>query len=289
MSDVTDAKKVAGSGGDAADAKPVNNQGSNQQSSDGALQMDAKPHGSHSYRYSMNYPSIGQCIIINNKNFDKKTGMNIRNGTDVDAGNMMKAFKKLGYKTTVYNDQTCDQISKTLKKVASDDHSNAASFVCVLLSHGDEGVLFGTDGSMPLKGLTGYFRGDHCKTLVGKPKLFFIQACRGTGLDAGIEADSSDAGSTERIPVEADFLYAYSTAPGYYSWRNTMNGSWFIQSLVEMLEKYHKELELMHILTRVNHKVALEFESASNIPGYDAKKQIPSIVSMLTKELYFSH
>lgn len=42
-----------------------------------------------------------------------------------------------------------------------------------------------------------------------------VQACRGTDLDPGIETDSvSDSEGTHKIPVEADFLYAYSTAPG---------------------------------------------------------------------------
>ena len=55
-----------------------------------------------------------------------------------------------------------------------------------------------------------------------------------------------------------------------------------------MVAKYAKELELQHILTRVNHKVAVEFVSATNDPVFDAKKQIPCIVSMLTKEMYFT-
>lgn len=67
-----------------------------------------------------------------------------------------------------------------------------------------------------------------------------------------------------------------------------MSGSWFIQSLCDMISKYGMELELQHIMTRVNHKVAVEFESVSNAPNFDAKKQIPCIVSMLTKEMYFS-
>lgn len=212
--------------------------------------------------------------------------MNQRNGTDVDAANAMKVFAKLGYKAKVFNDQTVGQMVQILTEASKQDHSSSASFVCVLLSHGDEGVFFGTDGSIDLKSLTSLFRGDRCKSLVGKPKLFFIQACRGTELDPGIETDSPE-GST-KIPVEADFLYAFSTAPGYYSWRNTMTGSWFIQSLCEMMSQYGKELELQHILTRVNHKVALEFVSVSNSPGFDAKKQIPCIMSMLTKEMYFS-
>ncbi|XP_067297988.1 caspase-3a [Pseudorasbora parva] len=251
------------------------------------MQVDAKPQ-SHVFKYSLNYPSIGHCVIINNKNFDPRTGMNQRNGTDVDAGNAMNVFRKLGYTVKVYNDQTVMQITQVLTAVSRDDHSRCASFVCVLLSHGDDGVFFGTDKSVELKSLTSLFRGDRCPSLVGKPKLFFIQACRGTDLDPGVETDHPSSDRPVRIPVEADFLYAYSTVPGYYSWRNTMTGSWFIQSLCEMIAKYGKELELLQIMTRVNHKVALDFESTSNMPDFDAKKQIPCIVSMLTKEMYFT-
>ena len=28
------------------------------------------------------------------------------------------------------------------------------------------------------------------------------------------------------LPIESDFLYAHSTVPGYYSWRNKGSGSW---------------------------------------------------------------
>ncbi|XP_041759781.2 caspase-3b isoform X1 [Coregonus clupeaformis] len=241
------------------------------------------------YTYNMNYPSLGQCVIINNKNFDRGTGMSFRKGTDVDARYAMTVFSRLGYKVKVANDQTVQQIQRLLYSVSQDDHSQSASFVCVMLSHGDEGVFYGTDGNVELKKLTGLFRGDHCKTLVGKPKLFFIQACRGSDLDCGIETDSVAGESPERIPVEADFLYAYSTAPGYYSWRNTDTGSWFIQALCEMLHQYGKQLDIMQIMTRVNHKVAHDFEASSNMPGFNAKKQIPCIVSMLTKDLYFPH
>ncbi|NP_001269823.1 caspase 3, apoptosis-related cysteine peptidase a [Oreochromis niloticus] len=276
----------SGPGVDDTDAKPGNGKRSAGSSSASVpMDVDAKPQ-SHSFRYRLDFPSIGQCIIINNKNFDRSTGMNQRNGTDVDAGNAMRVFKNLGYNVKMYNDQTVDQMMNVLTDASKEDHSNSASFVCILLSHGDEGVFFGTDGSVALKHLTSLFRGDRCKSLVGKPQLFFIQACRGTDLDPGIETDSETDGV--KIPVEANFLYAFSPAPGYYSWRNTMTGSWFIQSVCDMISKYGKELEILHIMTRVNHKVAVEFESASNSPGFDAKKQIPCIVSMLTKEMYFS-
>lgn len=59
--------------------------------------------------------------------------------------------------------------------VSKEDHSKRSSFVCVLLSHGDEGIIFGTNGPVDLKKLTGFFRGDYCRSLTGKPKLFIIQ------------------------------------------------------------------------------------------------------------------
>lgn len=270
-------------------AETTGSSGSTEEVDSTPSSRDSSAAGSDPHRYRMDYPSMGTCVIINNKNFHSSTNMSARNGTDVDAAIAMKTFSDLGYKLKVANDQTVKKMKQLLSNVSEEDHSGSASFACVLLSHGDNGVIYGTDGCEMIENLTKYFKGDRCKSLVGKPKLFFIQACRGTALDDGAiyETDSVDEQTSERIPVEADFLYAYSTAPGYYSWRNTGNGSWFMQAMCEMLQQYRGELELMQIMTRVNRKVALHFESASNLPGYSGKKQIPCIVSMLTKDFYF--
>ncbi|XP_062859128.1 caspase-7 isoform X3 [Trichomycterus rosablanca] len=251
---------------------------------------------SPTFQYKMNYQRVGKCIIINNKNFDIRTGMNVRNGTDRDAGALIKCFRDLGFEVVLKNDQTCERIIHILKEASEEDHSNSACFACILLSHGEEGMIYGTDGVMPIKNLTSLFRGDVCKSLVGKPKLFFIQACRGSEFDDGIQTDSgspndtleTDASPSHKIPVEADFLFAYSTVPGYYSWRNPGQGSWFVQALCSVLNESGKHLEIMQILTRVNYKVANHFESWSEDPRLSEKKQIPCVVSMLTKELYFN-
>ncbi|XP_043911700.1 caspase-7 [Protopterus annectens] len=247
-------------------------------------------------QYNMNYKKVGKCIIINNKNFGVNTGMSARNGTDKDAGDLFKCFQMLGFEVFVYNDQTTHEMQSLLQKVSQEDHSNCASFACILLSHGEEGTIYGTNGAMPIKCLTSLFRGDLCKSLVGKPKLFFIQACRGSEFDEGIQTDSgptnneveTDANPRYKIPVEADFLFAYSTVPGYYSWRNPGRGSWFVQALCTVLNEFGTKLEIMQILTKVNYTVATNYESYSEDPNYNEKKQIPCMVSMLTKELYFS-
>ncbi|XP_060904784.1 caspase-3-like [Labrus mixtus] len=254
-----------------------------------SVPVDSSTKAADPFRYKMDYPCMGTCLIINNKNFHRSTNMAVRNGTDVDGGTALKTFSSLGYKVRFANDQTVDQMKQLMISVSLEDHSNSASFACVLLSHGEEGGIYGIDAFEKLENFTKYFKGDRCNSLIGKPKLFFIQACRGSDLDSGamVETDSVAEEKSERIPVEADFLYAYSTAPGYYSWRNTSNGSWFMQALCDMLQQYSGKLELMQIMTRVNRKVATHFESSSNLPGYSGKKQIPCIVSMLTKDLYF--
>lgn len=82
-------------------------------------------------------------------------------------------------------------------------------------------------------------------------------------------------------------LPCLSFLSGYYSWRNPGRGSWFVQSLCSVLNEHGKQLEIMQILTRVNYVVATNFESQSDDPRFSEKKQIPCVVSMLTKELYF--
>ena len=81
------------------------------------------------------------------------------------------------------------------------------------------------------------------------------------------------------------FLY-YS---GHYSWRNTTQGSWFIQALIQALGKQEEKMtDLLTLLTIVNRKVAYEFESnVPNDPDFDKKKQVPCITSMLTRLVYF--
>ena len=60
---------------------------------------------------------------------------------------------------------------------ANDDDFNLQSdcFVCTILTHGEEGVVYGTDDKVEVKVLLEPFKGNNCRGLVGKPKIFFIQ------------------------------------------------------------------------------------------------------------------
>jgi len=53
-------------------------------------------------------------------------------------------------------------------------------FALCVLSHGKKGSVFGSDGvEVTLEKLEELFDGHNCLQLVGRPKLFLIQACQG--------------------------------------------------------------------------------------------------------------
>lgn len=75
---------------------------------------------------------------------------------------------------------------------------------------------------------------------------------------------------------------------GFYSWRNPDSGSWFIQALCEELDLHGRSRDLLTLMTFVNRRVAIEYQSyVPENEKFHAKKQIPSIVSMLTRLVYF--
>ncbi|CAL8268061.1 unnamed protein product [Boreogadus saida] len=181
---------------------------------------NAKKQGDHlkdPYRYRMDYPSIGTCVIINNRNFPHLKGKEIREGTNADAEAVESTFRGLGYEIRRKDNLTVGEMVELLTTVSEENHRNSASFVCVLMSYGGKGTIYGTDSFVEVKTLTEIFCGGDpgkCKTLVAKPKLFFIQASRGEEMDFGSQTDDDDASDKFKIPVQADFLFAYSTAPG---------------------------------------------------------------------------
>jgi hypothetical protein len=77
--------------------------------------------------------------------------------------------------------------------------------------------------------------------------------------------------------------------PGFYSWRSTTNGSWFVQALCKELKDKGTSVHILTLLTFVIQRVALDFES--NTPGnyiMHQQKQIPCVTTMLTRLLHFT-
>jgi len=239
--------------------------------------------------YNMHHKYRGKAIIFNHENFQIRD-LKSRTGTGLDCINLEASLKNLGFDVTPYVDLTLDELDKKLDYWAKEDYTNYDCFLMAVLSHGEQGIIYAKDGAYkPEDNLWGRFTGDKCVTLASKPKLFFIQACQGDRLDGGVQLRTQvDGSSTFKIPIYADFLIAYSTIPGFYSWRNTQKGSWFMQALCDAFDRYGYQLDLLTLLTFVNRQVAIDYES--NVPGtvqMHQQKQIPCITSMLTRLVKF--
>ena len=82
------------------------------------------------------------------------------------------------------------------------------------------------------------------------------------------------------LPIEADFLFGYSTPLGYLSWRSPQYGLWYISKLCEVLVDYTPQQDLLTMLTIVNRKV-------SDCYTAEGFKQCPAPVSLLRKQVWF--
>ena len=60
----------------------------------------------------------------------------------------------------------------------------------IFFSHGREGSVYTADGrSVSLERIYEFFNNRNSPDLIGKPKFFIVQACRGELADTGVEGD----------------------------------------------------------------------------------------------------
>ena len=192
----------------------------------------------------------GICLVIDNFNFP---GEEQRQGAKSDEEAIERLFKELHFKVEIKQNLSGLEIQKIAQEMAARDHSEYAAFVFFILSHGDKkDVIYGVDNRKAgMEDIMSEFTSTNCPTLENKPKLFFIQACRGhksdsrmQRLSASIENIAEDTNQMIHCPhadlanglsaQEADFLLAFSTVPGYKAWRSKQAGSWFIQVCFNM-------------------------------------------------------
>lgn len=267
--------------------------------------------------YKMDASPCGHCLIINNMEFEPHSMLKNRKGSNIDCEKLERRFKTLNFVVEVRTNLRQKQIKHELLTLSKKDHSQYDCCVVIMLSHGTEvnhnrfpGAVYGVDGQyVPVQHITNYLNGQHCPSLQGKPKLFFIQACGGDERDMGFEvspdevepssggmddqtdaipmssssdslsmSDEPDARPT--LPTPSDILVSYSTFPGYVSWRETQSGSWYVQTLDCILEENAATVDLVTMLMMVNNEV-----SQNSAKGL--YKQMPGSFNFLRKLLYF--
>ncbi|XP_063074169.1 caspase-10-like [Engraulis encrasicolus] len=260
----------------------------------GAAASDTPVQQAGLERYKMNHSPRGICVIINNVDFVKKEKK--RHGSDKDADALKNVFTWLGFTVESHKNKTVDEMKRVLQDCSK--RAGGDCFICCVLSHGgSKGVSGCDDEVLPMEEILKPFRGHVCPGLVGKPKLFFIQACRGGGIqeEARLTMDSimevsqdvDDKPLQITISADADFLVCRSTVDGYAAMRHRDYGSWFIQSLCKHFEKDVPSHDILDILLWVNAEVSQK-EANITLQGQRRKaRQISEQTSRLRKKLVF--
>ncbi|KAM8972381.1 caspase-7-like [Pelodytes ibericus] len=228
----------------------------------------------------------GRAVIIAMTEFHSRTGGGVealeqRKGVKRDTKRLFKALSLLGYKVTLHVDVSVSEIREIYKEESKLPHGEC--FISILSSHGQEGMIYDFYGEpVFLKELYNILH----PALAGIPKLFFIQACRGTEKDEGVELET-DSASCEPdafshgwyLPSDTGVMFASSE--GYVAFQNPA-GSVFLQTLCNIMEGEEQELELNQIFTRISYHVAYNFQSRGQYEGY---KEMPCYITNLTRVL----
>eukprot|EP00246_Nothoceros_aenigmaticus_P009466 TRINITY_DN2499_c1_g1_i17.p1 TRINITY_DN2499_c1_g1~~TRINITY_DN2499_c1_g1_i17.p1 ORF type:complete len:265 (-),score=38.15 TRINITY_DN2499_c1_g1_i17:33-827(-) len=136
-----------------------------------------------------------------------------------------------------------------------------------------------------------------CSLLREKPKLIFINACRGHGYlvaEAGsgkhLESSVPDLDKTRRegqeihsLKEETDCLFVFSTTDDTVSFRDRKEGTYFVRALVEAFEERGQPTNVLDIMTRMNDKV--KEMRVQKMGSQDTFGQAPVVVSTLVKTL----
>ncbi|XP_074622410.1 uncharacterized protein LOC141880775 [Acropora palmata] len=248
----------------------------------------------------------GYCVIINNLKFQENEE-GYRKGAEQDDKRLENLFKSLRFRVIMKRNLEKNQIERVAQEYGGRNHDKFAAFFLIVMSHGDDrDCILGVDNrTTSVKALMREFQAERCPSLKGKPKILIIQTCRGSrqcdverfddfvgSINAELDLADNCVGpfsmdsslSKSVFPTEADFLLAFATVPGYAAFRSEESGAFFIQELVEVIEKYHGSHHLLDMLTEVTRRVIDHPKREINSAAY--RVQVPAPTHTLTKLLF---
>ncbi|KAM5302413.1 caspase-2 isoform 4-T4 [Glossophaga mutica] len=245
----------------------------------------------------------GLALVLSNVHFTGEKDLEFRSGGDVDHSTLVALFKLLGYQVHVLLDQTAQEMQEKLQNFAQmPTHRVTDSCIVALLSHGVEGGIYGVDGKvLQLQEVFRLFDNANCPSLQNKPKMFFIQACRGDETDRGVDqqdgkshaqapgCEESDAGQQEllkmRLPTRSDMICGYACLRGTAAMRNTKRGSWYIEALAQVFSERACDTHVADMLVKVNGLIK---EREGYAPGteFHRCKEMSEYCSTLCRHLY---
>ena len=257
---------------------------------DGQLQR-----GEDAEMYHMNaVPPHGKAIVIVNDTFTPNPELVLRPraGAKRDMDLFRQTFQHLGYSVEAYPNLTSVQMHQVIAKVSAENHDAHDSFVCCISTHGDEENVYGADG-VGVKRVELIQAVKQSATLLEKPKMFFLQACR-TKPSSTPTAENLTRYQPDAPKQDADIFVANATTPNSASFRDPSTGSWFVSTLHRVFTspaRHNATLSaLMHEVNREvcdAHGVIREGDPHRLVAGSSEARQCAEITSSFRYGLRF--
>ncbi|KAK4808301.1 hypothetical protein QYF61_020782 [Mycteria americana] len=237
----------------------------------------------------MSQPRQSRALVIVNTHFCSSDGevvLGTRRGAKREAEQLSTILSRLNYKVKLMHNKTAKEIEDLYQQECCCEHGDY--FVSIISSHGEEGVIVGCDTEgVKLTRIFQILSAEKSPVITKIPKIFFIQACRGTEFDHGVVVEC-DSGEPEpecfsdylSIPPQTAVMFACS--PGYVAFLNIF-GSMFLQALLKVLKGEERHLALNRLMTRINWEVAFCCEARGT---YEGCKEMPCFVTNLLQDVF---
>ena len=192
----------------------------------------------------------------------------------------------------VHQDESLSKSKDSLQKISK--ILNKGRYSCLLLfvmghggsksNDGRQYVKNDEDEFIPIDIFFDRFENKKIPKFAGKPRLIFVQSCRGEGRNEAVNTHA-DAIPYSRVgnryPNIADFFLLMSSVEDVYSYRNAKEGGYFITEICQAIINYSDQ-PLESIVKYVNRRM-LKLKG-----GGDSYCQISAIAhGTLTKNLTF--
>ncbi|KAG2455863.1 CASPE protein, partial [Polypterus senegalus] len=187
-----------------------------------------------------------------------------REGSEEDLKNISKIFtkKRINFVKVINprGEEILPKIKTFRDEINNAREDTSCSFV-VLMSHGNQDVIKGVDNmEEKLQNLFTLFNNEQCPKLQNKPKVFIIQACRGSVKDKGTpyiddDTDFEKENIVRMLPTTSDTLVVYASMPGYVAIRNPVLGSRLITEMTTIFETFSDQHHIVDLFTMFVLKV----------------------------------
>uniref|UniRef100_A0A0P4W2B3 Caspase family p20 domain-containing protein n=2 Tax=Scylla olivacea TaxID=85551 RepID=A0A0P4W2B3_SCYOL len=218
------------------------------------------------YPLPTGYPH-GLCVIINIKTFMKPRGVEDnfplveRHGSDIDKERLTGTFKLFGFHVMHFDNPDYQQLQQFFRRLRMDPRLAVVACLAVcVMTHGDE------NDNIYLHDRTCISTTDLRKlcfsqALLNKPRLYFIQACRG---NEGLRPILLQQDNTIVTHSESDCLISAATVQGFTAVRSQTEGSWYITDLCQALQEYGHIMPIKNVLQKTRQNLKSRMGSMNN-------------------------